>query len=86
MPSTSVIYVEFFIGNIKMIDAVRIKDKEVIFVFNGTHMLSYMFAENPKLRIRWQPDQPSFTMNVSAFNEKSRSEPYSTLFSILDSN
>lgn len=35
MPSTSVIYTEFFIGNIKMIDAVRIKDKEVLFVFNG---------------------------------------------------
>lgn len=35
MPSTSVIYTEFFIGNIKMIDSVRIKDKEVLFVYNG---------------------------------------------------
>lgn len=30
-----------------------------------------MFAENPKLRVRWEPYQVNFTMNVSAYNEKS---------------
>jgi quinolinate synthase len=73
MPSTSVIYTEFYIKNIKMIDAVKVHDKEVLFVFNGTNMLAWMFAENPKLRIRWKPNQANFTMNVTAFNEKSRS-------------
>lgn len=35
MPSTSVIYTEFYIGNIKSIDAVKLQDKEVLFVYNG---------------------------------------------------
>lgn len=73
MPSTSVIYTEFYIKNIKMIDAVRIHNNEVLFVFNGTNMLAWMFAESPRLRIRWQPSQANFTMNVTAFNEKARS-------------
>lgn len=73
MPSTSVIYTEFYIGQIRMIDAVRLNDKEVLFVQNGSSMLAYMFRENPKLRIRWSPYQSNFTLNVSAYNEKSRS-------------
>ncbi len=62
MPSTSVIYTEFYVGKILMIDAVKLNDKEVLFIYNGTKILTYIFAENPKLRIRWQPFQPNFTM------------------------
>lgn len=31
-------------------------------------MVAYMFRENPKLRMRWNPLQPNFTLNVSAYN------------------
>lgn len=43
MPSTSVIYTEFYIGSIRMIDAVKLNDKEVLFVQNGSNMVAYMF-------------------------------------------
>lgn len=44
MPSTSVIYTEFYVGKILMIDAVKLNDKEVLFIYNGTKILTYIFA------------------------------------------
>ncbi len=75
MPSTSVIYSEIPIGDIKMIDAAKLNDKEIVFIWNGKQMLAYAFAENPILKIRWKPDQSNFTMNITAKNEKAVSEP-----------
>jgi hypothetical protein len=44
MPSTSVIYSELLIGNIKMIDAAKLNDKEILFIWNGTQISAYAFA------------------------------------------
>jgi hypothetical protein len=69
MPSTSVLYSELYVGSIKMIDAVRFDNKEVLFVWNGTNMTSYVFSLNPILKINWLPDQKNFTMDLKAKNQ-----------------
>ena len=58
-----------------------------MFAFNGTDLVAWVLAENPTLSIDWTPNSHNFTLNISAYNLKSKvEEPYTMKFNVIQSN
>lgn len=68
------------------VDAVNIKGKEVFFMRTKKEILAYVFTEEPTLTITWESKTSDFNMSLSAYNPKSKSDPYSLFFNVLDFN
>lgn len=52
MPSTSIFYTEVEEPQVKAIDAVKLaNDHEILFAWNGTDIVAWVLAENPRLLI-----------------------------------
>lgn len=86
MPSTSVFHTEINFDKVVMLDAVKLLDREILFVFTGSSIEAWVLAENPKLTISWPPSQHNFTLKVQGHNEKSSSEVQATNFTVIASN
>lgn len=68
------------------VDAVNIKDKEILFVRFRNEIQAHVFAEDPKLYVSWPSKATDFKLFLSASNANVTSDPYDLLFNVLDTN
>ena len=86
MPATSIFYTELPFEHVNNLDSTRVGEREYLFVQTDKEVEAWVLAEHPTLKTYWYPSQNNFTMNVSAYNKKEESQPYSFNFSVLKSD
>lgn len=55
------------------VDAVNIRNKEMLFMRTKTDIFAYVFTEEPSLTVEWTPKSADFNMSLSAHNLGSQS-------------
>jgi hypothetical protein len=86
-PSTTIFFDEVKANSkIRMLDAVKLNDREYVVALDSVSLSCWEFYFDPKILMNWQDGQPNFNLEITAMNNQSISNVSKLNFTVFNTS